>query len=84
MDRYSTTHQTAAALGVGRVDRGAASRGDGDIIVPLGAETGPLSLERRLPRVTASGWPIRDWSAPHGRDATCTACSRWRRTSRER
>ncbi len=50
------------------MDRGAASRGDGDIIVPLGAETGPLSLERRLPRVTASGWPIRDWSAPHVRD----------------
>jgi len=58
--------------------------GDGDIMVPLWPGMGSLLREGRLPRVTASGRPIRDWSAAHGGGATRAARSRRRRTSRDR
>jgi len=58
--------------------------GDGDIMALLWPGTGSLSLERRLPRVTASGQPIRDWSAALGDDTTRTARSRRRRAGHDR
>ncbi len=92
MDRYSTTHQT----GDDERTSGHPSwewaawitapppAGDGAIMVPLGAGTGSLALERRLPRVTTSGRPISDWSAALGDDATRTARSRRRRAGHDR